>query len=190
MKYHFLFLLILCIPVLCWAAHELGSDATAAATDNVGADNTIAMKYTFTGSTGDVLDSIVVYGYISGGGTETLTASLYDDNAGSPGTRLVTANASASGASAAWHYIDMGASQTLTNGVEYWVAVASNGGNWIAYYEGSAGAVMHYRFLNNPATWGTSDGSNDSRYTQYGVNIPGAGEEAPTRRRQLLIGGR
>ncbi len=169
-------ILVLLLVVSAMAAQEFCSTADGDFDDNVGAaDATHAAKCVFNGTTGDVLDSIVVRGFISGGGTEQLTVSIYDDDSNKPGTRLATASRAINNSSYEFLHFSMGGTVSLTNGTTYWLAFATDGTNWTVRFE-NIGSTDNQFILanNNPATWGTSDGSQNVRFLIYGVNVVAA----------------
>jgi hypothetical protein len=143
-----------------------------------GADNNVAgvaEAFKATASATGTVTSLSVY-VDSGSAATKLTAGLYADSGGHPGSLLAQGTLTAPVA-ASWNSVPLSASAGVTSGTAYWIALLSPSGTGSLKFRdrccagtGTATEVSSSSALATlPATWATGSTSKDGPASAYGV---------------------
>lgn len=148
---------------------------SAASTANLGQDTTTdrrGVAYSFTANANYSLSRIYILGQKQGtGGTANITAKIYTDNAGAPGTLLNTSETTVVGSAfpASWDLVAFnwasGNRPSLSNGTRYWVvlqASAISAANFVNLrFQSSGTEAVDFTDIASPSTgdWQPLDSS-------------------------------
>ncbi|HVV67334.1 MAG TPA: Ig-like domain-containing protein [Candidatus Saccharimonadales bacterium] len=132
----------------------LGTNGVQAAEDNDAAGSPEAFKYTAVAS--GQAGTISLY-LDSGSAATTVTAGLYSDSNGKPGSLLASGSIN-SPKPAAWNAITLSSKPNVTKGATYWIALLGTGGK-VKFRDAASGSCSQSPSSNNladlPASWKT-----------------------------------
>jgi outer membrane protein assembly factor BamB len=163
-------------PTTAHAQIVIGSQTIASGKDSNTAGQAEAFKATASASANVV--SISVY-LDTGSAATKVTAGLYTDKAGTPGT-LLTQGTLTTPTAAAWNTIPVPSAQ-VTAGATYWIAILSpSGSGTVRFRDTSNSARSETSAATNltalPSTWVTGNVFNDSPLAAY---VSGSGTIQP-----------
>lgn len=149
-------------------AGTFGYTSVGGSAGHWGQDNTLwGSKFTSPSSAGTVT-KISCYGYAFSG-TTSMTAYIYSDNAGAPGSKLATSSeVTGIGTTASW--INFTINHAFTANTAYWLVVMQKNNAWVYWDSGSANQ-MHYdkseTYPNAPNTWSVTTGTQPWKMSIY-----------------------